>query len=729
MSGNYILLFPIVWPMLGGVMSFLAGRASKRLRDYIADVVALVELAAVCHLGYFLGDGQASFLRIDGFCVFGLSLKLDGFRFVYLVVIAFMWLVTTIFSREYLAHYRNRNRYHLFVLWTLGAIVGVFLSANLYTTFIFFELMSLTSLVMVIQDETRAALRAAETYLAITIIGGLVTLLGLLLLYAQTGTLDMALLPIATASMLNRSELYLAGVLIFVGFGAKAAVFPLHVWLPTAHPVAPAPSSALLSGVLTKSGLFGILVLSTGIFLHNALWGLMLLALGVSTMVVGAVLALFSVDIKRTLACSSMSQIGFILTGISMQCFLGEDNALAVQGTMVYMVNHSLVKLVLFLVAGIIHMNTGKLNLNEIRGYGRGKPLLLFVFSMGALGLAGVPLWSGYVGKTLIHESIVEHIHQLHAPERIGAISELLHSGLFTLQNEVVLFQAVEWIFLISGALTAAYMFKLFAALFLSEPAGHPHSKRAYVSTPNAVLLTLAASVLPLLGLFPQRLMTPIGALGSPFMNGHPPTHPVDYFAWANLKGAVLTLTLGAAFYFLIVYARLMRREPDGHRRYIDPWPKWLDLERTLYRPILTGLLPFLGAFLARLVDFLCDGLGSWLFSRGLPFLIAFLARVVDLLCDGFGSWSFSRGLPFLSTLFARAASALCDSPISWLLSRTSNRRSTFFPESSKGFAAHSEINSEKDIPSFRTSLPSSLAYSLLTFALGLLFVLLYLLG
>ena len=126
MSGNYILLFPIVWPMLGGVMSFLAGRASKRLRDYIADVVALVELAAVCHLGYFLGDGQASFLRIDGFCVFGLSLKLDGFRFVYLVVIAFMWLVTTMFSREYLAHYRNRNRYHLFVLWTLGALIVSF---------------------------------------------------------------------------------------------------------------------------------------------------------------------------------------------------------------------------------------------------------------------------------------------------------------------------------------------------------------------------------------------------------------------------------------------------------------------------------------------------------------------------------------------------------------------------------------------------------------------------
>lgn len=700
MTGNHILLFLIVWPMLGGFISFLSGRASKRLRDYVADVVALVELAAVCHCGYFLGHPEASFLRIEGFCALGLSLKLDGFRFVYAVVIAFMWTATTIFSREYLAHYRNRNRYHLFVLMTLGAIMGVFLSANLYTTFIFFEIMSLTSYIMVIQDETRAALRAAETYLAITIIGGMVTLLGLFLLYIQTGTLDMALLPVATASMLNRSELYLAGILIFVGFGAKAAVFPLHVWLPTAHPVAPAPSSALLSGVLTKSGLFGILVLSTGIFLHNALWGLLLLALGICTMVGGAVLALFSVDIKRTLACSSMSQIGFILTGIAMQCFLGEDNALAVRGSMVYMVNHSLVKLVLFLAAGVIHMNLGKLNLNEIRGYGRGKPLLLYVFSMGALGLTGMPLWSGYVGKTLIHESIVEHIHQLHAPEHTGALSELLHSGLFTPENEVFLFQIVEWLFLISGALTVAYMLKLFTALFLTEPPPrHTHSKRAYMSVPSAAVLCLSASILPLLGFFPNRLMDPIGAMGSSFMNGSPHAHPVHYFAWSNLKGAVLPLTLGAAFYFLIVYARLMRCDSEGRRYYVDLWPKWLDLERFLYRPLLTGPLTFLGALFARSADFLCDGLGVW---------------------------CFSRGLPFLSALFARATSSLLDGPVSWMLARILTKPPSL-PSRNRGEGPAKPA--EKDSPvSFRTFLPSSLAYSLLTFSLGFLFVLFYLL-
>ena len=188
-----------------------------------------------------------------------------------------------------------------------------------------------------------------------------------------------------------------------------------------------------------------------------------------------------------------------------------------------------------------------------------------------------------------------------------GAISELLHSGLFDLETEVVLFQSVEWIFLISGALTVAYMLKLFVALFLTEPTRPPHSRRSYVSVPSSVILCLSALLPLLLGLFPNRLMDPIGALSTPFMNGHPPSHPVDYFAWANLKGAMLTLALGAAFYFIIVYVRLMREDASGRRRYVDLWPRWMDLERLLYRPILTGLLPFLGALLARVVDVLCE--------------------------------------------------------------------------------------------------------------------------
>ena len=136
-----------------------------------------------------------------------------------------------------------------------------------------------------------------------------------------------------------------------------------------------------------------------------------------------------------------MSQIGFILTGISMSCLLGHHNALAARGALLYMVNHSLFKLVLFMAAGVVYMNLHKLDLNDVRGFGRGKPLLHFAFLMGAFGLMGVPAFSGYVSKTLIHESIVEYVHLLQ------------HDGLNGL---ALLYTAAEWIYLISGGLTGA---------------------------------------------------------------------------------------------------------------------------------------------------------------------------------------------------------------------------------------------------------------------------------
>ena len=129
-------------------------------------------------------------------------------------------------------------------------------------------------------------------------------------------------------------------------------------------------------------------------------------------MFLGAFLALFSIDLKRTLACSSMSQIGFILVACGMQGLLGEHNALAVRGAILHMVNHSMFKLVLFMCAGAIYMNLHKLDLNDIRGFGRGKILLNIAFLAGYIGIIGMPMFSGYVSKTLIHESIVEYIEE-----------------------------------------------------------------------------------------------------------------------------------------------------------------------------------------------------------------------------------------------------------------------------------------------------------------------------
>ena len=590
---NHTLLFLVLWPMFGGLLSYIAGRFSRNIRDYLADIVCLVELGAVFASRKYIGAE----LAIPGVCGLGIKFTLDGFRYIYAVIIAFMWAATTIFSREYLAHHHNRNRYYMYVLMTLGSIMGVFLSADLYTTFIFFEMMSLFSYVMVIQDETPDAQRAAQTYLAIAIIGGLATLTGLILLYAKVGTLDIA--GLSKLDIPDKSALYLPGILVFIGFAAKAAIFPSHIWLPTAHTAAPAPSSALLSGLLTKSGLFGILVLSAGPFLHDPVWGFMLLVLAVITMVLGAVLAVFSVNLKRTLACSSMSQLGFILTGIAMQCFLGKHNDLAVRGTILYMVGHSLVKLVLFLCAGVVHMNTHKLNMNDIKGFGRGKKCLMFAFVMGGLGLMGAPFWNGYLGKTLVHDAIVEHLHEL--AKGAGTLSFMSAS------TEAGIFSVCEWLFLISGGLTTAYVIKLFVALFVAEPSTDLHQKEKYISWTNAVILTLSAIILPIIGMMPYRVGDAISILGAPFMNGPEHHHILHYFSSECLEGAIISIGIGIAVYFLLIQNYLLERNGNAIT-YYDLWPEKLNIENLVFRPVIGGVLPFFGALFARVVDLVTAG-------------------------------------------------------------------------------------------------------------------------
>ena len=325
--------------------------------------------------------------------------------------------------------------------------------------------------------------------------------------------------------------------------------------------MAPAPASALLSGILTKSGIFGVLILSRYLFWADLPWNAVVLALGVVTMVLGAVLALFSIDLTRTLACSSMSQIGFILVGVAMQGFLTGENALAAWGTVLLMLNHSLIKLVLFVSAGVVYLGTHSLNLNDIRGWGRNKPVLKVLFFIGAASIAGVPGFSGYVSKTLLHESIVEYVHVL---EHAG-----MSTGWFT---------AVEWLFLFSGGLTAAYMTKLFVAIFLSTRAtGRRLPVRGYLAPGTLVALSAGAALLLFLGLTPGMSMEPLAQWAAQFLRADA-GHSVHYFTAVNLQGALISLGIGAAVYLLVVRGLLMRQEPEGVV-YLDRWPRRLDLE------------------------------------------------------------------------------------------------------------------------------------------------------
>lgn len=541
-----------------------------------------------------------------------LQFATDEFRVIYALLAAFLWVMTLLFSKQYFYRHRHLTRYFVFYFVTFAAVLGVFFAADLLTLFLFFEIMSFTSYVWVVQEETEAALRASKTYLAVAVIGGLSMLMGIFMLDHALGTLTISELREAVATFLagqggnygnRQTYLYVTAALLAVGFGGKAGIFPLHIWLPKAHPAAPAPASALLSGMLTKCGIFGMLLVNCHLLFADAAWGKVILILGTITMVLGAVSALFSVDIKRTLACSSVSQIGFITLGIGMISIMG-GHGIALQGTVYHMVNHTLLKLVLFLAAGVVYMNTHSLDLNKVRGYGRKHPFLGAAVAFGGLGLAGIPGFNGYISKTLLHESLVEHMHHLDA--------EGLHA-------EIAMFKTVEVLFLIAGGLTLAYMLKLFIAIFVEKGAGEEKEKKSSMTILSGIAVCGSAVLLPVLGLTPDLIFAKIGHAAEEFfcpdyfcmtMTLNEEVHRIQWLSLENLKGAAVSVTIGVAVYVFIVRILLMKKE-NGRRVYVNRIPKWFDLEESVYRPVVLVALPFVLAFFSRICDTLIDGIAG----------------------------------------------------------------------------------------------------------------------
>lgn len=604
-----ILEAMLLLPVLGAVVTPLAGRKNGSVREFFLRFFTLAELGLAGWLFYRVWNGEEFFLWFPSMLGLGLYFYVDTFRALYALLACFMWAMACQFSLQYFAgHGAHLGRYACFTLITLCGVVGVFFSDDLYTTFVFFEIMSIASYPWVAHEETPGAMRAAQTYLGVSVACGMVTLMGMFLCWRETGSLAFD----ALRQNGGDPKLVLPACLMLVGYCAKAGMVPLHIWLPKAHPVAPAPGSALLSGMLTKTGLFGVIAIGMNLMGENAVFGHVMLGLGLVTMTLGAVLAVFSVNLKRTLACSSLSQIGYITVGLSCAMLLGHHGALAAGGAVGHMVNHSLLKLCLFLCAGAIYMNAHTLDLTELRGYGRGKYMLHIVFLIGALGLMGVPGLNGYTSKTMIHEGLVE------LAEEIEGFS---------------IYRLCEWVFLFAAGLTTAYMLKLYICLFWQKnPDAH---KQAHydektgndLTVRSGLILEITIYPLLIIGLFPNRALLPLTNACASFLNRPALSHEVAFFSLTNLIGGGISLAIGVLVYLLFVRKSLYDRK-EG---YLNKWPQKLDLEELFYRPVFTRFLPWLGCTAASFLDSIPNSklVLVWI-PKGVSAVFSFMDHVPD---------------------------------------------------------------------------------------------------
>jgi len=653
-------IFAVIFPLLAAFAVWLIFRNKRLDRDrsvlaIVMLVISAVELAVVlcyllCDWGFF-GSGFFAAEIYVGVSGLGLHFIYTGFRGVFAVITAFAWFVTFLYAKEFMKNDTRVIRYDFFNLLTLGATMGIFYAADFFTLFFFFEMMSFTSFMWVAHRQTYASQYASGTYLGIAVAGGMAILMGIFIVYANFGTLEFE--KLGTISVENTVPVLAAAVCMFLGFGAKAGAFPVHVWLPASYTEAPAPATTLLSAVLSKTGIFGLILITCELMppLLWGSWGRLILIAGVITMVLGGIRAVMSGNLKTTIAYSSMSQIGFILVGIGMLALHGEfveflgqgrmfvtDEELASfymtrNGVFLHMVNHSIVKLVLFLIAGVVFMNAGSYELNRVRGFGHGKPFLLVTFLLAACGVGGIPLFNGYVSKTLLHESIAEYAKLL------GSVQGTM--GVQGLSPAFV--KAVEYLFLFSGGLTLAYMAKLFVVLFVERNEDtllqdEYEGKKKYASVLSKAAIALCAVPIPLIGVLPNLVADSLATYGAEVSGGLSPfIEQVYYFSLNNLSGAVISVAVAVVVYLLVVRFLMLRRKNEG---YHEIFPAWLDLEKYVYRDIFYRFFAFLLGIIARILDSIVDSIVVFLRKtvykdRPIPYTLPEGNRMTHLLGKG----------------------------------------------------------------------------------------------
>ncbi len=389
-----LLLFAIFLPLAAGALLPLLHLPRKARLAFVALVLtaeAALTVALAC-----MDEVSVTLLSITPELV--LAFRTDGISRVFSLVASLLFLPVGVFSFQYLTHEEAEDRFLACFLLVLGALVGMDYASNLVSMYVFYELVTLTALPLVLHSRSKESIRAALKYLFYSVAGAFMALLGILCVSRFT-TLDfVAGGTLGGAELGGHTGLVLALVFCTVlGFGAKAGLYPLHGWLPAAHPVAPGPASAVLSAVIAKSGVLGILrfiyfvvgpELLRGTWVQTA-W----LILGMGTIFMGSMMAWREKVFKRRLAYSTVSQISYILCGL----FLLSEAGL--QGALLHTLFHAAAKTGLFLTAGAIIFYTGKTRVEEFKGIGRQLPWTIGSYTLVALSLVGIPPFAGFVSK------------------------------------------------------------------------------------------------------------------------------------------------------------------------------------------------------------------------------------------------------------------------------------------------------------------------------------------
>ncbi|MDF1500130.1 MAG: proton-conducting transporter membrane subunit [Anaerolineales bacterium] len=401
-------IWMIVIPLLGAPLVYLVGHSGRRFwGDRVSRYAALLVFGATW-VAFVRAAQAASMEPTADFTWGGMSLALDGISLLLAFVALLLGTFVASFSGEYITGEAGQEKFYAMLVAIVGVMIGLGCATDLFNIWIWFEAMAVTSYLLVAYYHTRAlSLEAGFKYLMQSAAGSVLVLFAIGIVLSQTGTLTLAEIR---SQFTAGAPMLLAGVLFLVGYGVKSALVPLHTWLPDAHSQAPSGISAMLSGVVIEAGLVALLRSIAPIAAQMTFWGPLLITCGLLNMIGGNLMAYAQTQVKRMLAYSSITHVGYMLVGLGVTFLLRESSG--AQGGLFHLLNHGLMKGLAFLAAGALlytlHSASGDhkpLMIADLAGGARRYPLAALCLSLALLSLAGLPPFAGFMSKWLIFKA------------------------------------------------------------------------------------------------------------------------------------------------------------------------------------------------------------------------------------------------------------------------------------------------------------------------------------
>ncbi|MFQ5455519.1 MAG: complex I subunit 5 family protein [Nitrospirota bacterium] len=526
-----IPFWAVMIPIIGAIVVFLFGK-EERIRNYLFIGTTVLTFGTILLMyspvvnGVNVGGHQYkglyhAFSYLPGFkniSPFDMTFKVDPAGFLLAAIISFIYMVSCIYASSYMKVEGKELRYAVSSLLTLAANIGVVVAGDFFTLFLFFEGLVMFPYFMFAHREDKEAVRGANIYFYIGVATGLFLLMGMIMLYRYTGTVEIKPMAETIDRLMPGSLKYWMAALMIFGFGGKAGLFFEHFWMPSSYPVSPSPTPSMSSGGMIKAGAYGIFRVANVIFVpeHSGInmeWlsaadvGYVLIWVGVITMFLGVLNALISSNSNRMLAYHSVSQMGYIVMGIGCAAYMGSEGAMGLAGALYHIVNHSLFKVSLFLGVGAVYFRTKELDMYKLGGLWKNMPVAAIGLFIAVCGISGIPFFNGFASKTILHHAIneaYEHSKEIGSPD-------------FSLR-------LAEIIFIITAAGTFASNMKLFVLTFLRKC---PDKYRDVKPVPLSmrVAMSMLSFAIIFIGLFPNLLLKTVIGPALSYFNFNPASH------------------------------------------------------------------------------------------------------------------------------------------------------------------------------------------------------------